>query len=208
MKQCLARAPGSGLGLGLVGLLALSPRSPPARTATSSGCCSCSSAPSASPRPSSQQQPAAGSHQPPATCEIGGGNTRPPCPSHKPQDTYYAAPPYLSGWSPTLLWATISFPERLPEGPPKGLKTDEQKFRSLRAPDIRVQAPVMPIRAPCSIIAHFGADRAEITEIRDQRSGRSGRPPGELYPAARTRTRTPDPSGHSASGRMAHDTPY
>jgi hypothetical protein len=55
---------------------------------------------------------------------------------------------------PALSWATRALsrliPRRVSEGSPKGPKTGEQKFRSLRALDILVQAP---IRAPCSIIA-------------------------------------------------------
>ena len=35
-------------------------------------------------------------------------------------------------------WADFSVVGRLSEGPPRGLKTDEQKFRSLRVPDISV----------------------------------------------------------------------
>jgi hypothetical protein len=73
-------------------------------------------------------------------------------------------------------------PRRAPsEGPPKGLKTGEQKFRSLHAPDILVQAP---IRAPCSIASRFGAGRAEI------------RPIGAITWGALPSS--PNPSGHSA----------
>ena len=52
----------------------------------------------------------------------------------------HAAPPYLSGWSPALalMGHNNLIPRRVAEGPPEGLKTDEQKFRSLRAPDILV----------------------------------------------------------------------
>jgi hypothetical protein len=73
-------------------------------------------------------------------------------------------------------------PRRLSEGSPKGLKTDEQKFRSLRALEhILVQAP---IRTPCSIAVDFGADRAEI------------RPIGAI--TWRALPSSPNPSGHSA----------
>jgi hypothetical protein len=51
----------------------------------------------------------------------------------------YAAPSYLSGWSPCTLTGHNLILRRLSEGSPKGLKTDEQKFRSLRAPDILVR---------------------------------------------------------------------
>jgi hypothetical protein len=44
----------------------------------------------------------------------------------------------------------------------KGIKTGEQKFRSLRAPGILAQAP---IRTPCSTTVDFGAVRAEISPI-------------------------------------------
>ena len=68
------------------------------------------------------------------------------------------------------------------EGPPEALKTDEQKFRSLRALEhILVQAP---IRTPCSIAVGFGADRAEI------------RPIGAITWGALPSS--PNPSAHSA----------
>jgi hypothetical protein len=78
------------------------------------------------------------------------------------------------------------------EGSPGGLKTDEQgELRSLRAPDILAQAPVL-IRAPSSITAHFGADRAEI------------RPIGAITWGV-SFTQQPEPQRPL---RMACDTPY
>ena len=73
------------------------------------------------------------------------------------------------------------------EGPPEALKTDEQKFRSLRAPDIYWSKP------PYSIAARFGADRAEIRPI--------GTTIWRALPSS------PNPSGQRAL-RMVCDTPY
>jgi hypothetical protein len=68
----------------------------------------------------------------PSTYEIGGENTRAPCPRYICSTLVSFRMESRTPMGHNLI------PRRASEGPPKGLKTDEQKFRSLRAPDILV----------------------------------------------------------------------
>jgi hypothetical protein len=104
------------------------------------------------------------------------------------QDTY-AAPSYLFGWSPAIPLNPMGHNLVLRS---RTLKTDEQNFRSLHAPGMLVQAP---IRAPCSITPHFGADRAEIRPI--------GAIAWRALPSSSSSSSSPNPSGHFA-WRVAH----